>query len=226
MSRVFPLLLACAMTTVACGDRSPTGPSDAARAARLSRTRFMAFGDSITVGDAAGVTYPAFLQTQLRARYSSQASNIAVTNAGRGGERLLDGVLRFEDAFAVHRPDVVLLMEGVNDLLSLGPDTSTELLQFMAQYAMSRNVMVLLGSMLPSPPGRPLSQPARQLQLLNGRLEAMARQQGLVYVDLYNPLLPAVETMIGPDGLHPTEVGYRRIADLFFNAIRNQFEGR
>ena len=42
----------------------------------------------------------------------------------------------------------------------------------------------------------------------------------MTYVDLYNPMLADAATLIGSDGLHPTEAGYRRIADLFFAAIR------
>jgi len=182
----------------------------------------MAFGDSLTVGDVSNPanSYPAILQTQLRASYPSQASSISVVNAGAGGERLLEGALRFEDAFEAHRPDAVLLMEGVNDLLTLGPDVSAQLLQFMAQHAMSRNTRVFLGSMLPTITGRQRSQPVPQLTALNSRLQAMAIQQGVVYVDLYGAMLPEVETLIGSDGLHPTEAGYRRIADLFHAAIR------
>ena len=38
------------------------------------------------------------------------------------------------------------------------------------------------------------------------------------------PLLPEVNTVIGVDGLHPTEVGYKRIADVFFAAIQANLE--
>ena len=188
----------------------------------------MAFGDSITVGEIPDplTPYPIILQTELRSRYLSQANDIVVINAGVGGERLHDGVLRFEEAFASHRPEVVLLMEGVNDLVGFGPDVSTTLLQFMAQHATSRNARVFLGSMLPSRPGGRLSQPAPTLLLFNSRLEAMARQQGLVYVDLYNTLLPEAAAIISDDGLHPTVLGYRRIADVFFDAIRANLEVR
>ena len=188
----------------------------------------MAFGDSITVGEIPDPTtpYPIILQTELRSRYLPQANDIVVVNAGNGGERLLDGVLRFEGAFAAARPEAVLLMEGVNDLLSLGPDVSTTLLQSMAQHAMSRNARVFLGSMLPTRPGGRLSQPVPNLLLFNSRMEAMARQQGLIYVDLYNRLLPEVAAVISDDGLHPTVLGYRRIADVFFDAIRAELETR
>ena len=227
--RVAICVVACAVA-VGCSSGSPTRPTDAASAGsgRLSRTRFMAFGDSITVGEIPDplTPYPVILQTVLRSRYLPQANDIVVVNAGKGGERLLDGVLRFEDAFATHRPEVVLLMEGINDLLSLGPDISTTLLQSMAQHAMSRNARVFLGSMLPTVPGRRLSQPTANVVLLNSRMEAMARQQGIVYVDLYNVLLPEAASIISDDGLHPTVLGYRRIADVFFDAIRANLEVR
>jgi lysophospholipase L1-like esterase len=208
----------------------PTAPSDTARGniSRLARTRFMAFGDSITVGEIPDplTPYPIILQTELRSRYVSQSSNIVVVNAGVGGERLTAAVLRFESAFDTHRPEVVLLMEGINDLLSLGPDVSTTLLQFMAQHAQSRNARVFLASTLPSRPGGRLSQPVPSLLLFNSRMEAMARQQGLVYVDLYNTLLPETDSIISDDGLHPTVRGYRRIADVFFDSIRAHLEER
>ena len=221
--------VAACLVVIGCSG-FPAAPTDTARVniVRLARTRFMAFGDSITVGEIPDplTPYPIILQTELRSRYVAQASNIVVVNAGVGGERLTAGVLRFEDAFDTHRPEVVLLMEGINDLMSLGPDVSTTLLQFMAQQAQSRHARVFLGSMLPTVPGRRLSQPTANVELFNSRLQAMATQQGLVYVDLYNTLLPEAQAIISDDGLHPTVLGYRRIADVFFDAIRAHLEER
>ena len=48
----------------------------------------------------------------------------------------------------------------------------------------------------------------------------------MIYVDLYNPMLADAATLIGSDGLHPTEAGYRRIAELFFAAIKSELEER
>jgi len=45
-----------------------------------------------------------------------------------------------------------------------------------------------------------------------------------VFVDLYNALLPGLTNYIGADGLHPTEAGYRRMAEEFFVAIRATLE--
>ena len=58
----------------------------------------------------------------------------------------------------------------------------------------------------------------------NNVLQIMCTQEGATYVDLYNPLLAEAASLIGADGLHPNEAGYRRIADLFFTAIRGVLE--
>jgi len=55
-------------------------------------------------------------------------------------------------------------------------------------------------------------------------LQQMALAEQAVYVDLYNALLAEANTVIGVDGLHPTEVGYKRMADVFFAAIQAHLE--
>ena len=39
-------------------------------------------------------------------------------------------------------------------------------------------------------------------------------------------MLPDVQRYIGVDGLHPNELGYARLADLFFQAIQSALEVR
>ena len=48
----------------------------------------------------------------------------------------------------------------------------------------------------------------------------MAASKGAQIVDIGS--LPL--SMIGQDGLHPTEAGYARIAELWFEAIKARFE--
>src|SRR5690349_5896507 len=125
MPRGLAILAGCAIVAVACG--SPTGPTvSRARTARLSRTRFMAFGDSLTLGEITsplttghvgegggistlalvpGMSYPEQLKAQLSTRYASQASSIVVTNAGVGGETIVSGALRFSDALNDNAPE-------------------------------------------------------------------------------------------------------------------------
>ena len=43
-------------------------------------------------------------------------------------------------------------------------------------------------------------------------------------VDLYEGMITDIPRYIGVDGLHPTEAGYERMAELIFGAIRKEFE--
>ena len=58
----------------------------------------------------------------------------------------------------------------------------------------------------------------------NDVLREMCTQEGVTYVDLYNGMLADADQLIGVDGLHPNEAGYRRIAEVFFSAIKRELE--
>jgi lysophospholipase L1-like esterase len=227
---------------VACTG-TPTAPSiSAARIARLSRTRFVAFGDSITSGEVTApigisggvgrhvvipsVSYPSVLLADLQAAYPAQAGEISMTNQGKGAENIVDGVLRFEDALASSGANVVLIQEGINSIGYPGIDVATELTRDMVWQSKQRGVAVFVGSMLPTVAGRQRSQDLAALGAYNGLLKAMCVQEKVTFVDLYAGLLPQAETLIGIDGLHPTEAGYRRIAEIFFAAIKSELEER
>jgi lysophospholipase L1-like esterase len=51
----------------------------------------------------------------------------------------------------------------------------------------------------------------------------MADDEDAVFVDLYG-IMGSWQGYIGVDGLHPTPVGYRRIAEIFQEAIQSRFE--
>jgi lysophospholipase L1-like esterase len=238
------LILAFACTTVVgCGgSNGPTGPTPTPP--RLSRTRFLAFGDSFTAGEvtspiassSAGIhrlvllpaaSYPAVLESQMRSAYQAQSSSITVINSGEPGERILDGLLRFPDALDASRAEVVLLMEGANGLPGVGPDISADVMRAMVQRAKNARARVFVGSMIPQVAGRPrATTPTFELLNYNRTLQQMSTEEGVTFVELYNAMLPDAASLIGADGLHPTEAGYRRIADLFFAAIRQQLEER
>ena len=236
----------CCAVLTACSGSIPTRPSPPPT---LSRTRFLAFGDSLTAGEITvpvgvipdgrgrllqtpntrmvlvpAASYPTQLLSLLQGRYSTQASTIVVTNAGRGGESVLEGVTRFPDELASSQAEVALLMEGVNGLNLVGPDTSTEVMRDMVQVAKARGVRVFLAAMLPTIVGRQRSQVPAELVAYNTKLQQMSSEEGVAFVDLYNVLLPEANTVIGVDGLHPTEVGYKRIADVFSAAIQTNLE--
>jgi lysophospholipase L1-like esterase len=244
MDRLFAVAVACAaVMAAACGDSpSSLSPVSASRVARLSRTHFLAFGDSFTSGEITapiavggsihglaivpGRSYPEVLQGELAAAYPVQAPLITVANMGKGAETLYDGVIRFAEVLPSSDADVVLLQEGVNGLGFEGPDGSTTLLRQMVDRARDAGAQVFVGSMIPTLPGRQRSQNAAALVAYDDALRAMCTQEGVTYVDLYDAILPQADQLIGIDGLHPNEAGYRKIADLFFAAIQGDLEER
>lgn len=206
---------------------------------RLRLTRFVAFGDSITAGEVvkpgsddaetmpAREPYPAVLQALLNQRYPGQS--ITITNAGRGGERAVEALARFVGALRLANAEAVIILEGFNDLLSgVLPDNLEAALHgvgTLAAEARNRGVRVYIATLTPTRPGR-RSVPIGIVEAANARLRDGARGEGARLIDIFTPLLADLHNNIGSDGLHPTELGYRRIAEAVFEALRSDLEIR
>ena len=221
-------------------------PVTVTRIPSISKTRFLAFGDSITLGEVSfpvsssgglgtsfklvqvpSAAYPTVLGKQLVARYLSQEDNIAVANYGLGGEKAVNARDRFIAALGTARPDVVLLMEGSNDI-ALGEDGAASgaarEISIMVGEARRRGLPVFLATIPPGRPGGGKTIPTIYLTDYNNRMRAAASSGGATLVDINAALATDVNRYIGVDGLHPNELGYAKIAETFYNAIRSQFE--
>ena len=163
--------------------------------------------------------YPARLEMLLTARYSVQT--IKVTNAGKAGEWAADGVKRLPDVLRAELPEVLLLMEGDNDLDTLGErgirDTGAAI-DSMAREARHRGIRVFLATLPPQRPGGVRAESAGLIPRFNDEVRKIAKAEGAGLVDLYNAFGNDL-SLIGPDGLHPTDAGYERIAQTFHTAI-------
>ncbi len=203
---------------------------------RISATKFVAFGDSITRGDVAVGTihllasprtsYPVSLRDLLVRRYTAQS--IVVVNAGLGGERVTtDGRIRLQSVLTRERPEVLLLQEGVNDLNSLGaagiPNVITAL-RSMVRDAKNQGVGVFLGTLLPQRPGGSRAHSAGLIPYTNDLIRAMAATEGADLVDLYEGFGGVAGSLIGDDGLHPNTAGYEKMAEIFFDAMHAKLE--
>lgn len=220
-----------------------------AKLAQLSKLKYFAFGDSITAGEVtvpisgslfggagasykqvivAGASYPTVLQRTLQGRYSSQANEISVANYGLGGEKAIDARDRFIAGLNTVRPDVVLMLDGFNDIPG-GRDgaasSAANEVRIMVGEARRRGMAVFLGTPTPGKPGSKQIDPFLLVDYGN-RMRVVAAQEGATLVDLYGQMLPGASTYIGVDGLHPNEVGYAKMADIFFQAIQAAFEVR
>ncbi len=220
----------------------------------LSLTRFTAFGDSITEGkittgslrpDSVApcvegddrnrpTAYPQLLSATLKQRYPAQAQAITVTDHGCGGEKAADAVAsgRFVSVLTLDSPQVLMLLEGANDLS--GTDTTSitsavGALKSMVDEAKRRGIVVFLGTLLPQRATPVAGAPYRAtgptlVQPANAQITALATSEGVFLVDLYQAFGGSPDPYIDTDGLHPTLAGHQVIASAFYTSITQHLE--
>lgn len=203
---------------------------------RLKVTRLLAFGDSLTAGEVApplpsvrpvlnpAAAYPARLLARLEQRYPGQT--FYVVNAGRPGEQAVEGVARLPAELQAARPEVLLLMEGSNDLFFYRQDAAARAipaLERMTEQARRSGVAVLLATIPPQRPGGLRDQVARLIPGFNDEVRALARRQQVPLVEVFQELQKDL-SLIGDDDLHPTERGYDVMAGVFFETLKAVYE--
>ena len=204
-------------------------------------TSYLAFGDSLTAGEVStssfGVrlvqdqySYPTVLRTLLAARYTSQTST--VVNEGGPGNLAGDDTSRLRDLLrAGPVPDVLMLLEGSNEMYSQDPALVAEIVPVLREDILLAKSMgvkqVLLATFPPARPGSHGSNVGPFIVPTNISVRDLAReleQQGVVLVDLYAAMVGQEQTLVGDDGLHLTIAGYQKMAETFFEAIKSHFE--
>jgi lysophospholipase L1-like esterase len=218
------------------------------RPPRLRLSRFLAFGDSLTEGvtnetatfrivDIPG-SYPTQLDGLLRAYFRGQS--LAVLNDGRAGE-LITGASqhspgaqkRLPISIDTNRPEVLLLLEGTNDVRTVtsDPDVLEEAvdgMRKMVELGHARGLRVFLATIPPlSTTGSRASTPeaVAAVPVFNSQLRTLAASTGVTLVDVYG-LIDARPDLKSTDGLHLNTRGYGAVAELFFDAIKRELEIR
>jgi lysophospholipase L1-like esterase len=204
---------------------------------RLTAFKYLAFGDSLTYGVVSASTtmlvsipesYPFLLQNRLLLQYPQQTP--VVLNEGNPGELASgEGVQRFRSVLLGHRPEVVLLMEGTNDLLfgQTGANNAMNALRAMVREAKGQNIRIALATIPPQRPGGARRRDAVVALIpgFNDSIRGLASAEGIPVIEVYNGMKDDL-TLIGVDDLHPTLRGYDVMAGLYFDAIRANFESR
>ena len=223
---------------------------------KLTVTRFVSFGDSITAGED-GVdggpntsylcvpvvtstgsirprvilpdaqTYPGQLQAQLSARYTTQSPT--VLKRGCPGEYAVGDNTRprFDAIVSTGQYDVVLIMEGSNDLFEpIRTDavgSAADALRFLVTDAKATGVRPMLATIPPMNPAGRRGSGAMLVPSLNDRIYQIGAAENLTVVDVYAAFNGNL-SLLGSDGLHPTAAGYQVIAKAFADAISNSLE--
>jgi len=177
------------------------------------------------------ISYPNRLRALLTARYANQS--FTVINEGNGGEFSADGAADLPRVLSQDNPQVLLLQEGTNDMdgIFFGANPETQMtgvvnnLRTMIRTARSRGVTVFVGTLTPQRAGACRGYAPAYIGTVNDRIRPMIASEDVTLADIYTAFGGAATTdLIGPDGLHPTEAGYSRIADAFFDVIKQRLE--
>ncbi len=128
-----------------------------------------------------------------------------------------------------HAGDVAIWL-GVNDYeqrVSLA-NFSASLQQILARLHSETRVRLFVGNLpdlrlLSAFAGRDPAALDADVQRWNAEIARVSTASGAVVVDIYTAFSALKEKtgLISGDGLHPTTAGYRRIADLFYQAMRS-----
>lgn len=203
-----PLLLA------ACS--GPSGPR-----VDLSDQVIVAFGDSITsgFGDSARLGgYPFRLEQMLAASFP----NVVVRNEGVPGERTQFGVIRLSRVLAREQPDIVLIMEGINNV---GPDPLPSIAQdllTMVQMVKADGAIPVIAALTPT--SGPHQGKNGGVEALNVLIREIAIQEEIPFVDQYTAFTDTDDftLLLIDDGLHPNSMGYQLMADTWLDGLLNQ----
>lgn len=207
---------------------------------RISKTKFLTFGDSITDGRCGpgGRTctpYADRLATLLRARYMQQT--FTVIESGIPGETASDDITessvstngqdRLGPELTQYSPEVLLLMEGTNDLFfrqEEGVTLALQALNRMIDIAQSRGVQVFIATIPPQRAGGSRDAVSKLIPGLNTQLKTMAAGKGATVVDVNAALSADIAAYISEDDLHPTDAGLQVIAETFYAAVRQALD--
>jgi acyl-CoA thioesterase-1 len=187
--------------------------------------RIVAFGDSITAGFAVRKGFDHFWMRMLREKYPQ--AEIALTNEGVCGDTSFDGLARLDWSVIAHRPDLVTVNFGINDMymgIRLG-EFKSNLIEIIEKIIEGSGA----GSGSGSGPGpeilllssEPLTTPRFDRIVLSyyQTLEDVAEEMDVGFVDVCGAWMRKVDegvalnSLILPDLDHPNEAGYKIIAE-------------
>ena len=172
-----------------------------------------AFGDSITEGHSSRTGgYPPKLSSLL----NGNGKPSVVVNRGISGEKTPGGLSRFDSVLASFPADIILIMEGTNDIRGgLSVETTRHNLQAMIDKAKAAGVKPVLATLTPSDrAGSTTLIP----QTWNPMIISLASSNGIKLADQY-AAIHGVWGSATADGLHPNDRGYQIVADTWYATI-------
>ena len=137
-------------------------------------------------------------------------------------------LLRFQEDVTNLKPDVLVLKAGINDIAEnagvYDQEKTLNNIKSIVQLAKANKIKVVLCSVLPANRfvWRPALTPADKVIDLNTALQAYAKQENVLYLDLYAAVVDdkkGMKAAYANDGVHPTVEGYKVLEPLVEQAI-------
>jgi lysophospholipase L1-like esterase len=193
----------------------------------------VAFGDSITYGRGSSSNgpltgYPRMLDHRLEARFGGFSY---VINTGIPGESTPAGLNRIGTTLDTYKPDLVLILQGVNDLLNPGTEGRVvNNLRSMAQIAKTRGISPVLATLCPlvSRSFRDRGDQHARVISVNPSIRALASQQAVPIAELYAGItsVPRWQNSLfdSNSSIHPNDAGYLILRNVFLDVLSKGLE--
>jgi lysophospholipase L1-like esterase len=204
--------------------------SEAARPLALSigdnvPNTYLAFGDSITIGEGARST-DGYLDVLELLLAQNLGGRHRVIGDGVSGSTTEKGADRVEASLRRVRPAYTLILYGTNDWnkapckTTAPPCFTLDSLRFMVQVAKGARSLPVLSTIIPAHPTATPPERNEWVVAMNELIKTMARQEGAALADSYGAFTRAGNlAQLFVDDKHPNDAGYQLIAGAFFTAI-------
>lgn len=228
----WPLAVLCGVVFLGCSVSS-TADNEAALSPQAAPIRYVALGDSYTIGTSirSADAWPNQLVASLEERVSLElVDNLAVNGYAS------DDMVRVElPALADLQPEFVSILIGANDVVRDVPadryraNVAQILAAVLGTVPRDRMVVVSTPDFTRTPRGADFGDPEQQraaIQEVNAIMAAEAAERGIAFVDISSIANQAGtdSTLVATDLLHPSAIQYARWVELIAPVVEGLFQ--
>ena len=156
--------------------------------------------------------------------------NQTYINRGIGGQTTPQMLLRFRQDVIAHKPEIVVILAGTNDIAGNTPlkdlETVAGYIFSMAELAHANGIKVIVSSVIPAAdyPWRSGKNPDVEIPKLNQMVKDYCMENNFKYLDYFSSMTDGKNGLIesyGYDGVHPNKKGYEIMTVMVEEAIQD-----
>jgi lysophospholipase L1-like esterase len=156
--------------------------------------------------------------------------NQTYINRGIGGQTTPQMLLRFRQDVIAHKPEIVVILAGTNDIAGNTPlkdlETVAGYIFSMVELAHANGIKVIVSSVIPAAdyPWRSGKNPDVEIPKLNQMIKDYCTENNFKYLDYFSSMTDGKNGLIesyGYDGVHPNKKGYEIMTVMVEEAIQD-----